>query len=100
MSMRDRLVPAASRAGFFLLRAMVLYLPDRAMGRFLRAVERLAYAITGSREVRASVAEMADIFESGPPFTTIVRQMFREGEPEIVASGLKSLSKPSPYGAL
>ena len=100
MSLGERMIELLAKAGFHLLRVMVLYLPDWAMARFLRAVERLAYAISGNPEIRASVAEMADIFESGPWYTTIVRKMFKEGESEIVGSAIKSLFKSSPYGAI
>ena len=100
MKLGERMIEFSARAGFYLLRAMVLYLPDKVMGRLMRGVERLAYLVSGSREIRASVAEVADIFESGPPFTTIVRKLFREGEPEIAASALKCLSRPSPYGTI
>ena len=99
MSLKERMIEGASRLGYRLLRAMVLGLSDRTMARLLRAVERLAYAVSGDPALKAAVAEMADIFESGPPFTTTVRKLFAPDETKTVVSAIKQLTRPSPYGA-
>ena len=79
---------------------VVLHLPDSVMARFMRLAERLVYAITADRAAAAGVAEIADIFESGPPFTDTVREMFRESEAEFAGSAVRCLLAKSPYGAL
>jgi hypothetical protein len=100
MSFRERLIDVAARAGLALLRAMILHLPDKALGRMFRVVERLVYASTGDRELTGPVAEIADVFETGPPFTATLRKMFKDPEPEIAASAVKCLTRKSPYGAV
>ena len=99
MSFKDRMVSTGARGALYLLRAMILYLPDRALGKIFRAVERLVYAATGSRDIAMPVAEIADIFESGPPFTTTVRKLFKERSTEWGLSSAVCLARKSPYGA-
>ncbi len=99
MSLRKILIGLAARAGLAVFRALVLYLPDRALGKFFRAVERLAYVLTGDPDVTASVAEIAELFETGAPFTTTVRKLLKAAEPELVVSSVQGLTKESPYGA-
>ena len=99
MGARDKLIGVAAKAGFYVVRWMALHLPDRVMGRVLRLVERVVYAVTASRELAQPVAEVADIFESGPPLTDTVRKLMRGAEVEVIESALKCLARPSPYGA-
>jgi len=98
--MRDLVIGALARVGLAIFRAMVLYLPDRVLGKIFRMIERLVYAATGAKDMSAPVGEVADIFETGPPFTVTVRKMMREAEPELLASVVKCLARPSPYGAV
>ncbi len=99
MKLKDRLLKAVTVAGFKVFRAMVHHLSDRNLGRLFRGAERLAYAFTGDKEVKMAIGEVADIFETGPPFTTTVRRMFQNGQAELVASSIRCLRRPSPYGA-
>jgi len=99
MKTGDRVLRAVTIACFKVLRTMVLHLSDRSLGRLFRFLERLAYAITADKGVKNAVGEVADIFESGPPFTTTVRRMFQQGQAELVASSLRCLRRPSAYGA-
>ena len=98
MKIVDFLVGLLARALVKVICFAIPRVSDRAVGRFLRRVERLVYVVTGDRGQAAAVAEVADIFESGPPYTTRVRKLVAGMEPEIVESALKSLARPSPYG--
>ena len=99
MSLKKTLIGLATRAGLEVFRALVLYLPDKFLGKLFRAVERLVYVLTGDPDVTASVAEVADIFETGPPFTTTIRKMLKAAEPELIVSSVQGLTRESPYGA-
>jgi len=99
MTIKERMVGMITRAGYPVVRFLVLHQPDWLMGKILRLVERIVYIATGDRAATAPVAEVADIFESGPPFTTTIRKLMRAKEPELVESALRCLSRPSPYGA-
>lgn len=99
MKTGERVLKSITIVAFKITRAMVLRLSDRTLGRIFRVVERLAYAISADRAVKNAAAEVADIFESGPPFTTTVRRMFEAGQPELLASSIRCLRRPSPYGA-
>jgi len=100
MKLLDPIIGLLARALLGFLRFIIPRVSDRAVGRFFRWVERLVYVITGDRDLTASVAELADIFETGPPFTVTARKLVAGMEPEIVESALKCLVKPSPYGSL
>jgi len=99
MSISGRAKEVVVKWGYRLVRWMVVHLSDRTMAFILRAVERLAYAVTADPGVKAAVDEVADIFESGPPFTTTVRKLFQDDESKTVVSVIKQLTRPSPYGA-
>jgi len=88
--------PAAYAFALF-LRALVGVLSDRSLGRIFRGLERLVYALTG--EAAVAVAEIADIFESGPPHSDRARKIVKNLEPDLIASAVKCLARPSPYGA-
>lgn len=100
MKTADRVLEALVRAGFVPVRWFILAMPDAALGKMFRAAERLAYAITGDPGASAPVAEVADIFESGKPYTTTVRKMIREAEADLIASTVRTILSKSPHGAI
>jgi len=89
----------AAAAGLGTARLLLPLFSDRAVGRLLRLAERMVYIATGATEVAASVAEVAEVFESGPPFSASVRKILAGMETDIVASILVNRIKPTPYGA-
>ncbi|HUT52717.1 MAG TPA: hypothetical protein VM658_04945 [bacterium] len=100
MSRTDRVKAVAARGGLFLVRAMVLYLPDRVIARIVGLLVWAAWVLTGDGNVRNTGAEIVDIFASGPPFTATVRKLMRAAEPEIVVSAVLCQTRPSPYGSM
>lgn len=98
--MKEHAIGILAGAVIRLIMFLVPRVSDKAIGRFMRRVERLVYIITGDKSVADAVAEVADIFETGPPFTTTVRKIVDGVEPEIIVSAVKKLTRPSPYGAL
>ena len=98
MKMPEWLIYRATAAGIRAARLIMPLVSDRAIGRLLRIAEKLVYLLTEDRTRAASLAEVADIFESGPPMTTTVRKIVANMEIDIVANVLKCSSKPSPYG--
>jgi hypothetical protein len=100
MSRTDRMKAVAVRAGLAVVRAAVLYLPDRVIALLLRVLVWEVYVLTGDRNVLASGGEVVDIFASGPPFTTTVRKLMRAAEPELIVSAVLCLTRPSPYGSM
>jgi hypothetical protein len=58
----------------------------------------MVYIAAGETNIAASLAEVADVFETGPPFSTSVRKIIANMETDIVGSILVNQIKPSPYG--
>lgn len=88
-------------AGIRIIRLLLPRLSDGFIAGLLRISERLAYAFTADEELRASISEVARIFEMGHPFTTTTRKIVAsmETDTELAVSTLACLKKPSPYGA-
>lgn len=97
--MSDRFRMLITRVAVALLQAVISVCPDRVLGMAFLGIARLVYAVTGDRQAQVPVMDMADIFLSGPPHTTRVRKFIANIEPDIVASTLRCLFRPSPYGA-
>jgi len=81
------------------LQATVRILPDTALAKVFRALERLVFAITADRNASVPIGDIADIFESGRPHTDRVRKFLTNIETEVLISAVKCLASPSPYGA-
>jgi hypothetical protein len=92
------LIYRATAVGIRAVRLIMPMVPDRAIGRLLRIAEKLVYMLTKDKKQTASLAEIAEIFESGPPVTTTIRTIVANMEIEIVANVLKCGSKMHPYG--
>jgi hypothetical protein len=88
----------SAAAGIRMTRFLLPLLSDRAVGRLLRLAERMVYIAAGETDLAASIAEGADVFESGPPFSTSVRKILAGMETDIAGSILVNQIKPSPYG--
>ena len=63
---------------FRIVRGLILSLSDRGLARICRLGGRLAYAFTGDEFLKGVFNELVDIFESGPPGTELIREMFRK----------------------
>jgi hypothetical protein len=98
MKTPEWLIYRATAVGIRAARFILPRVSDRAIGRLLRIAEKLVYALTKDRKQTASLAEIAEIFESGPPITTTVRRIVANMEIDIVANVLKCSSKACPYG--
>jgi hypothetical protein len=98
MKMPGWLIYRATSIGIRAARLILPRVSDRAIARLLRIAERLVYLLTGDRKQTASIAEIADIFESGPPVTSTIRTIVKNMEIEIFANVLKCGSKTQPYG--
>ena len=99
MTVSDRAVSVGARAVVWGLRLAVLHLPTWLLAFKFRALAWLVWVATGSREAAQPLSELAEIFASGPPFTVTLKKMFREMEPEFIASAARCLTRRSPYGA-
>ncbi len=97
--MKSIAVKIGAAIGVWLLKLLIGRLPDLVLARLFRGVERLVYAATGDEAAAGAAAEVADIFESGPPFTVTVRKMAAAADPELIAGIMSCLFAKSPYGA-
>ncbi len=93
------LITLVTGAVLVVARALILSLPDPVLGKIFKAVARLAYALTGDAGAETALGEVADIFESGPPFTTTVRKVIRGVDTEFLSGAIIGLTTKSPYGA-
>jgi hypothetical protein len=98
MKIREWLIYRAAEVGIRSARFILPRVPDRVIGRLLRIAEKLVYELTKDKKHTESLAEIAEIFESGPPVTTTIRTIVANMEIEIVANVLKCGSKACPYG--
>jgi hypothetical protein len=98
MKVPEWLIYRATAVGIRTARFILPRISDRTIGRLLRIAEKLVYLLTKDRKVTASLAEIAEIFESGPPMTSTIRTIVANMEIEIVANVLKCESKSHPYG--
>lgn len=99
MTAQDRVVGVIARAVVFCLRLGVLYLPRRFNALVFRGLARLIYAVTGDPQAATPVADVAAVFEAGPPFTCTFEKIFRNMEPAFIAGAARCLVRRSPYGA-
>jgi len=84
------------------IRAATIILPlisDKMLTRLLRFAERLAYAFSANEELAASIAEVADLFESGPRYNVVPRRVIASmrTDSKLAVSTLACLRKASPY---
>jgi hypothetical protein len=97
--MTEKIIEIVLPIVMFGLKIIVLKFPDKLTAKIFRFVEWLIFVVTGDKGASMPIAEMAEIFESGPPFTTTARKMFENLETEIAISAVRCLTRPSPYGA-
>ena len=83
-----------------LVRALLPRVSDQSLARLLRAAERIAYVLTGDRGLKASIGEVALVFELGPPYSATPRKVVAsmETDADLALSAIQCLNKPSPYG--
>ena len=83
------------------VKAVIPHVSDRTLARVLRTAERVAYVLTGDRDLQASIGEVAEVFELGPPYSATTRQIAASLEKDagLALSALICLKRPSPYNA-
>ncbi len=101
MKVFEKMSRAGTAAGILIIRFLLPRLSDKFIARLLRISERLSYAFTANEEGSASIAEVAEIFELGPPYSSTTRKIVAsmETDKDLALSTLTCLSRPSPYGA-
>jgi hypothetical protein len=101
MKLSEQAAHRVTAGGIRMVRLIIPRMSDRALARLLRVGERVVYILTGNDELTASIAEVAEIFESGPPLSSTVRKIAAsmDTDAELAASILACLRKPSPYGS-
>lgn len=100
MKIIEKALHWATLTGMLISRTLLPLVSDRTLAFLLRRVERILYIFTGDEYLTASVAEVAEIFELGPPYSSTVRKIVAsmETDSELAASAIECLRKPSPYG--
>jgi hypothetical protein len=101
MKLVERTARWTTGVGIRILCSVIPRLSDRTLAHVLHTAERLVFLFTGNEDLKASIAEVAEVFESGPPYTAVLRKVLASMETDLglAVSTLACLKKPSPYGA-
>jgi len=76
---------------FWLVRALVLGLPNFLLAVFVRGVRWLGYLVTGDVMLRVALTDVMEIFQEGPPGTDTVRKMMRAADPDLARDVVRGL---------
>ena len=101
MKLFEQATRRATLAGIRIIRIALPLVSDKSLALLFRSTERVIYVFAGDKELTASIAEVAEIFELGPPYSSTVRKIAAsmESDADLAASVLACLRKVSPYGA-